>query len=202
MKLPLQTVGDPAASSLTEIDVSSLPAGERQSKLDQAIREEAGKPIDFTQASPLGVKLFCLAGEKNLLLLTLPAICADALSLGYVATEIAHFYGGGVADGELPAEPLQYADFSEWQNTLLESADEDAQAGKAFWTKRASEDLPPLTLPFARKAARHTNWKPESVTLSLAPATGPGLDALAKAHGTTPAAILFAGCPTSSIPSW
>ena len=190
MKLPLQTIGELTASNLPESDLSSLAAEDQKAKLDQAIGEDRATTIDFTRSAPLAGKLFRLSDEKNVLLLTLPSLCADSLSLGSVANEIAHFYEGGVADAGLPAEPLQYADFSEWQNSLLEGDDDDVRAGKAFWTKHASQAPPPVALPLARKIARNTKWRPESVCFTLAPATCTGLEALVKARAATPAEFM------------
>jgi hypothetical protein len=55
-----------------------------------------------------------------------------------------------VAGDDLAGEPLQYADFSEWQHDQLSSTDDGAQAAKAFW-ERAAEAPAPL-LPLAKAA--------------------------------------------------
>ncbi|MBI3415240.1 MAG: hypothetical protein HY043_07960, partial [Verrucomicrobia bacterium] len=193
MKLPLQMIGEPASIVIAESDWSALPATEHLTKLEQAMIEQRRGAADLSTAAPLQATLCCLTPEKHVLLLSLPALCADGLSLNYCARELAHFYAGGGVDAQITAEPLQYADFSEWQNSLLEGDDEDARAGKAFWSKRANEDTPPLALPFARKPARNTKWVPDSIKIPLQATTSSGVEALAKAQSTTPALVLFTG---------
>ena len=46
---------------------------------------------------------------------------------------------------------MQYADFSGWQNDLLESA--EAEVGKLYWRKRDLSETAALKLPFERTAS-------------------------------------------------
>ena len=83
-------------------------------------------------------------------------------------------------------QPLQYADFSEWQNQLAVADDEEAEAGRQFW----SEAAPGATtvVPFIRRVAPAATG---TVPVTL-PVETPGLESVARAHGTSLASLIFA----------
>src|SRR5262249_20723913 len=111
-----------------------------------------------------------LAETKHVLVLSAPALCADALSLQNVAREIAAYYAGEKAADEV----FQYADFSAWQNELLQGEDdEDAKAAKQFWGDLLS-NTSVHRLPFEKQASG--TFKPALVAVEI-PATAAGKDA-------------------------
>src|SRR5581483_8779946 len=81
-------------------------------------------------------------------------------SLTNIIAEIHSLYAGS---GALADEPLQYADYAQWQSELLESKDGEAQAAREHW-KRCSS-IPPIALPFDRKPS--TEFRPSSVAVPL-----------------------------------
>ena len=84
-------------------------------------------------------------------------------------------------------EPLQYADFAEWQHQLLSGEDEGASAGRAFWA-----DAPPTnatSLPFLAPSS------PTATEDFEIPVSSSTLDAIASAaekYAVAPAAIVQA----------
>ncbi|WP_210335132.1 condensation domain-containing protein, partial [Mesorhizobium mediterraneum] len=78
------------------------------------------------------------------------ALQADARSMHNLARAIAAAYQAIVAGGDLDTDPVQYVQFSEWQNEIL-AADESVD-GKRFWTQQA-DVAPEITLPFEADAA-------------------------------------------------
>lgn len=92
----------------------------------------ADDAVPFEPAAGPVLRAWIGAGG-SLVLLSLPALCADSRSLALLAAELV----GGSA--EAPA--LQYLDYSEWQGELL--AMPDAREGRAYWEGRpASVRLP------------------------------------------------------------
>jgi len=86
-----------------------------------------------------------LSAAEHALLISLPALCADARTLKNLATEISREYDA--AQSEEPRgddeQVIQYVQYSEWLNEI--TADEAAEAGKAYW---AEQQLPAVSLPF------------------------------------------------------
>ena len=93
-------------------------------------------PIDLLRG-PTVRAIF--AGES--LVLTVPAVCADAKTLAIAAAELRTLLSGAEPT---PAEPLQYADYAEWRSESLRAA--TAETGTP-----SLDDLPPSpVLPFTR----------------------------------------------------
>ena len=68
-------------------------------------------------------------------------IISDGTSVGIFVKDFMSIYGGG----ELPALRLQYRDFSQWQNRLLESAEIKRQ--EEYWLKEFAGEIPVIHLP-------------------------------------------------------
>lgn len=132
-------------------------------------------------ASVLRVDLDTLADGRQELRLELPALCADAASLELLLGEIVQEYAGREAEGVV----LQYPDFSEWQNALLES--EETEEGRAFWRARPAPAA--LRLPFTVK---RSTFVPVSIAVPLDAGDVEGVARLASSLGATPVAVLLA----------
>src|SRR2546423_11893699 len=88
-----------------------------------------------------------MAPERPAVVVPGAAPCVDAGALATIAAELEAQYAGRPVD----QQPLQYADFSEWQNQLAVADDEDAEAGRQFWSEAAPG--PTTVVPFMPPAA-------------------------------------------------
>src|SRR6185312_7625107 len=77
----------------------------------------------------------------QLLLLTLPALCADSVSLINLLRQLAEIYAGSAPQSA--PDVVQYADFSAWQNDLCDST--ESSPGREFW--KTQPQPAPLQLP-------------------------------------------------------
>src|SRR5229473_3133070 len=146
IRVPLQVIHDSLPPSWEELELRGVSEAERKSRIASALNEELRRPLDF-EHGPLVHALFVGAGdEAQTFVLTLSSLCADDSSVEALLGELAAV----VAGDDLVGEPLQYADFSEWQHDQLSSTDDASQAAKAFW-ERAAEAPTPL-LPLAKAA--------------------------------------------------
>jgi amino acid adenylation domain-containing protein/FkbM family methyltransferase len=161
---PLQVIGEPAAPALARHDLSGCGPGEREARLDLLLRGLGGE-------AGLSALLVTLGPGLHELLLALPALYADAATLGNLALEIGRWYAGKAPAGE----PTQYVDVSEWQHEVLES--EDTEEGRKFWQGR--EVRSGARLPF--EADSSAPFAPESVTRTLDPVV-PGTALLCAWH--------------------
>jgi amino acid adenylation domain-containing protein len=84
-----------------------------------------------------------LDAERHELLLSMPALLADAAGLDNLVAEIARCCAGPPDGG-----PVQYIDLSEWQHELLES--EETQEGRDYWLRQPAAPAP-VELPLAAR---------------------------------------------------
>jgi amino acid adenylation domain-containing protein len=162
MKFPFQVVDGSAAFSCLRSNLGTLnPADERARVEDDLDAQAAG---DLLAEASLSAALIDAGENRHFLLFTLPALCADSATLGNLVRELRESYGDVEQDA---ADPLQYADYSEWQNELLQKVDEESAAAKAFWKKHDLSSIPPLALPFEGKPKAGAAFLPESVTVPL-----------------------------------
>ncbi|HEX7312763.1 MAG TPA: AMP-binding protein, partial [Pyrinomonadaceae bacterium] len=90
---------------------------------------------------------------------SLGAMWSDAEGMATLCEQMWAAYDEVDADEESEESPLQYVDFSEWQNGLLES--EESEAGRAFWRRHDPQHLPPLRLSSESESARGASFTPE-----------------------------------------
>jgi amino acid adenylation domain-containing protein len=129
--LPAQAIHDEL-----EPEWSEHPGAGGDNELGALLTAEAAVPIDLLRG-PTVRAIF--AGES--LVLTVPAVCADAKTLAVVAAELTTLLSGAEPT---PAEPLQYADYAEWRSESLRAA--PAETGTP-----SLDDVPPSpVLPFTR----------------------------------------------------
>lgn len=134
MKTPIQSVDE---TSLVDYRKGELDDA-TEAAIMGAFEDARRRSIDREQGATLRAELLESSPSEHVLILSLPAMCADRETLGLLLAELAALYGER-ARGAAPAsdddeELLQYSQFAEWQNQLLE--DEDAEDGKRFWRQQ------------------------------------------------------------------
>jgi amino acid adenylation domain-containing protein len=169
MKFPFQVVNANATFSCFRSALAEDATEESQ--LQDAL--EAQAEADLLDGIAFNVALIDGSQDRHFVLFTLPAMCADAGTLGNLVQELREFYAEPTSAA---SDPLQYADYSEWQNELLQKNDEESAAGKAFWKKHDISRIPPLVLPFESKSKPGTRFAPESVAVPVESSTWDELD--------------------------
>src|SRR5262249_13747561 len=134
------TLGDPRQLILEVADARPRLAVSEASEVDlpQALADAAQQGFDLACEPPLEAHLFALAETEHVLLLVLHHIAGDGWSLMPLARDLCRAYAARV-DGqapELPALPVQYADYTLWQHAALGEEDDAHSAiarQLAFW---------------------------------------------------------------------
>ncbi len=163
MAVPLQVIVEDSRLRWREIDLTGHDPAMLRAAVDRLFDEERGRRFDLTSAPLLHVSLARLSASDHLLVLSLPALAADARTLKNLAAEIVNSYDAGA---ESDNEPTQYLQFSEWQNETLE---EEATVGGSDEQPRhaAQTAAPAATLACKKKHAEGDRFKPASVSLQL-----------------------------------
>jgi len=182
MKTPLQVVRDAVALDWEVVDLSGLDPATLQARMVEIAAAERPRSWDYEHGPLLSARCLAMAADRLTLVVTAAAPCVDAGALATIAGELAAQYAGRAVD----EQPLQYADFSEWQNQLAVADDEDAEAGRQFWSDAAPAAT--TVVPFIRRVAPAAT---ETVPVTL-PVETPGLESVARAHGTSLASLIFA----------
>jgi amino acid adenylation domain-containing protein len=200
---PLQVV-HPAAAwpfALASIDLSALGEEERRRELTRRVAEESLRPFDLARGPLLRGTLVRLAARENALLLTLHHVISDGWSMGVLVREVTALYAAAMAGwrgrplGEaLPPLPVQYADFSVWQNRRLSG--ETLRRELQHWREKLAGVPPFLELPTDRPRPPVQTFGGRSLPLWLEPALTGRLSALALETGTTLFMVLLAGFET------
>ena len=170
--------------------VSSCSQPEQEELLSSLFHQLGQQPFDLVQGSTLHLCLITLSPYKYVLLISLPALCADATTLKILVQEISQSYVACINNEKLEDEPLQYADLAEWQNELLEG--EDTEAGRDYWRKQDISSIKELNLSWEQKTAKQLEFLPQTQTFIIAPELLKQLEKLTHQHHTSISEFLLA----------
>ncbi|HSF43790.1 MAG TPA: amino acid adenylation domain-containing protein [Thermoanaerobaculia bacterium] len=146
--LPVQAVLPPGGDLLRETDLTGLDPAEQERRIGGLLDAMAWTPAALAAEPPLRLDLARLAPARAVLVIGLPALCADGAGLQNLVREIAAAYAAG---GTVPDEPpVQYADLAEWLNSMLER--EDTKDERERWRCFDPAALDASRLPFERQA--------------------------------------------------
>jgi amino acid adenylation domain-containing protein/non-ribosomal peptide synthase protein (TIGR01720 family)/FkbM family methyltransferase len=165
-ELPVQVIAEQAAAIYHSYDLSDRAPDEQTAQLTALLDQLGEQHRDLEASTLLRSALATLGPDRHALLLSLPALCADAATMRNLARAIGQAYveqQSGAADEQ---ELTQYADVAELFNELLES--EDTAVGRAYWSARDLSALPAQALPFERAVSR-ASFAPQRLRLDLAP---------------------------------
>lgn len=177
------------------------PAGEAELPLVPAaslaeaqrlMREEADQPFDLAQAPLLRTRLLRLAEDDHILLLTMHHIVSDGWSLGVLTTEISAAYDAlrRKKEPQLAGLPIQYADYSEWQQQWLG----DSRIGQQldFWEEQLRDAQALLPLPLERPRPPRQRYEGGVHRFTFERELTGRLRELARQRGATPYMLLLA----------
>ncbi|AUY52498.1 non-ribosomal peptide synthetase [Streptomyces sp. CB01881] len=174
--IPLQVIDERPLLARTHHDLSRLGEAGWPEVWEALRADRAREPFDLAAGPLLRADLAALPGGRSRLLLTLPAGCADTVSLHLLVAEVQQYCSTGSVSGA-EEDVLQYADAAEWQLDLL-MADETA-AGRAFWEQRSAEVPVTEPLPYEQSGGE-AEFRPAAHPLALGPDLAGAARALAR----------------------
>ena len=178
------------------IDLSDLPAAEREARAQQIREDEARTLFDLEKGPLLWVTLVRLDDEDHQLLVTLHHIIADGWSLNILIDEFSRLYAAARQGQTLALPPLalQYADYGSWQRQWL--ADGEGQRQLAYWKAQLGDEHPTLSLATDHPRAAQQRHSASRHSVRLSVSLSEAIRQTAQAHESTPFMLLLAAFQT------
>ncbi|NSX08514.1 non-ribosomal peptide synthetase [Pseudomonas lini] len=195
--VPSQHISESLNIALPFDDLSGLAATAREGAQFNALQETFEQPFDLTSPPLLRARLLRVAPGEHVLGIALHHMVSDAWSATIALRELALGYEARCngAPAELPALPVQYADFALWQREHLQGAELKRQLD--YWTttldRRDSEGSPLLALPTDNPRPSVQSYRAGIVQRELSADLSGRVQSFASRLGTTPFTVLFAG---------
>ena len=168
MSAPLQVVSESSPARIQRYDLSEFQPPNQAAKLTE-ILTASYLPDDFDDPVPLYLSLITTSPDEHTLLINLAALCSDEVGLKNFVFELGRCYAACLSGEETLDEPMQYADFSDWQNEILTS--DEAETGRAHWRQDTTVGQADLILPLETASLGTQKFKPESLSYAFAPHT-------------------------------
>src|SRR6266545_4139214 len=189
MEIPVQVIRSKAvASFLKEEATSNFDNGSYD--IENILGEVTSRSSEDEATFRVHVVLVKISESRNLLIIELPALYADGRSLKIFVSEVMKSYGRIIeAEGE-SADPIQYADYCEWQRELMES--DIGEASRLYWQEQLKMlEGGEYKLPLERRAVREENGGPKPIIVHAKPETVKRVIETAEKYAVTIAEVLL-----------
>ena len=174
-----------------------------EAALADALSRASGRGFDLASEPPLRAQLYALgenaSGEaEHVLLLLLHHIAGDGWSLSPLWRDVAGFYAARLAGrpAQLPALPVQYADYTLWQQGVLgDEGDASSALSRqlSYWSDRLKGLPDQLDLPADRPRPAVASHRGDAIAVSLSADLHGALLKLARESGASLFMVLQAG---------
>ncbi|MFH7339453.1 amino acid adenylation domain-containing protein [Streptomyces sp. KHY 26] len=202
---PLRTIfpapdGEPVAKTLGPADVS-LTFDVRDAapeNLDQLLSEFASYRFDITCEIPVRAAVFRLSEAEHVLLLLVHHVAADGWSMAPLARDLSAAYTARLRAEAVawPELPVEYSDYTEWQEELLsDAAGEEPSLLKAqldYWRTRLADAPEELNIPTDRPRPAVPSYRGAEVRFSLDAEVQKAISCLCSESGCTPFMVFHA----------
>ncbi len=173
-------------------DLQNIPAEKREAEAFRKASLACRELFDLTFGPLLRVHLYRLQPEEYLFVLTIHQMIFDGGSLPIFMRDLAHGYRAlaGESPAALPALPVQYADYGEWHNKILQ---EEALAEEsAHWKSTLQDPYAPLLLPVDSRRKEGLTFPGETIFWEVSKQETEAIVRFARQEGQTPFAVLLA----------
>ncbi|WP_437723824.1 amino acid adenylation domain-containing protein [Sorangium sp. So ce861] len=189
---PMQFIHAHQPLSLSVEELSHLRGRERQERAADLVRKTVEQPFDLVRGPLFRVRLIRLEAERHVLAVAMHHVISDGWSMNVIIEDFARLYAqiSGGAPPDLPALPVQYADYALWQRSFLEAGEGERQL--AYWKRTLGEAQPLLELPSDRARPLASSYRGGEHEVALDPDLLRRLQALAQRCRATLASVLLA----------
>ncbi|WP_326786380.1 non-ribosomal peptide synthetase [Streptomyces sp. NBC_00151] len=189
--LPVQRVNPFTGLDLPLVDLTGLPAGEREAEARRYCQEQTDLPFDLEQDVMLRPVLLRLADDEHLLLILQHHIATDGWSLNVLVRELGDRYSAHLRGEQpkLPELPVQYGDFAAWQRDHLEETVVPRQL--EYWRERLA-DTRLVDVATGLPRPTELSWSGGTLHYRIEPEIVRRITQLAEAEQATPFMALIA----------
>ncbi|MHC3475647.1 amino acid adenylation domain-containing protein, partial [Streptomyces sp. 7R007] len=158
--------------------------------LPALLTEAAGHTFELSAEIPVRGRVFRMAPEDHVLVVTVHHIATDGWSMTPLVRDLSDAYAARCR-GEAPdwePLPVQYADYALWQRNLLGSLeDPDSLAAQqiAYWRQQLAGIPEELSLPADHPRPALPSYLGHNASLEVSLETYQGLTSLARTHAVT-----------------
>jgi pristinamycin I synthase-3/4 len=190
---PVQVIAATMEPSFPMLDLAAFSAEEQDCAVGQLADADARKPFDLSRDPPLRAQLLRLGPDEHVLLLSLHHIVSDGWSMGVLTRDLSRLYDATRTGGEpnLPALPVQYADFAAWQRQWLSGAVLTRQL--EYWKAQLAGAPLGLNLPTDRPRPAIQSFRGRIETFEIEADLAADLRKLSNESGATLFMTLLAG---------
>ena len=182
---PVQAIAPRLILPIRMVDLTAVPETEKAAELQRLVHLEVQQPFNLEQGPLLRVTLFRQSYEQFLLLLNLHHIISDGWSCGVFVQELIALYKAFTASkpSPLPELPIQYADFSLWQQEELQG--EALETKLSYWQQQLGGNLPYLQLPTDYSRSMVQSFRGERQSFVVSKSLTEALKARSRQEGVT-----------------
>ena len=182
---PVQIVSEASTFHLPMIDLTALPAEQREEEALRLASIEGQRPFDLVRGPLFRNALYRLGPEHHILMGFMHHIVNDGWSSGVFARELGAVYDD-IREGRepsLPELPIQYPDYAEWQRGWLQG--ETLERMLSYWRGRLQGAPGVLDLPADHPRPLITRHRGAQVRFVIPLPVAQAVSALARREGAT-----------------
>lgn len=155
------------------------------------VDRESQQSFDLQKGPLLRVGLLRMDNNRHVLTVVVHHIIADGWSMTRMVNELMQLYAAITqhTEAELPALPIQYADYAIWQRSWMDAGERDRQL--AYWQTVLGGEQPILGLPADRPRPPQSSYRGARIHCEMPSTLSKALLSLASREGVTPFVLLL-----------
>ena len=189
----VQTVAPHMPVNIHFTNLETLPDGEREGRARKLVAQEVERPFNLVDGPAMRVTLVRLMQDKHILVINMHHLITDAWSMSILMRELSALYLANCrgAAANLPALPIQYADFAVWQKDWLQFGVLEEML--YYWQQKLLDAPASIDLLTDRRAPVASGNRGGSVGFSVGKEVAAGLRQIAFKHNASLFMVLLSG---------
>ena len=191
MMIPVQVISDNPDFAFAMHNVAELSVDHQDTEISALLDNAVDRKIDHDLRPLFHVHLITRSSTEHILLISLPVLCADTQSLQCLVSQIAAAYSVSSKSKEQSnGEVLQYADFAEWKNELLEA--EAGLSGRRYWRQHDLSQIHTQKLSFEKRVGAEKTFEVAWQSVQIWDNTSARIRTTVDRFGTTASSFVLA----------
>jgi amino acid adenylation domain-containing protein/non-ribosomal peptide synthase protein (TIGR01720 family) len=190
---PFQLIAATQQLALPVHDLRRCGAARRYQEYQRILAEVTDTPFDLSRGPVIRASFVRVSSDQCVLIVAVHHIATDGWSMDVFARELELLFEAATAGqhADLPALPIQYADYAVWQRQRLEG---EKAALEIVQCRKRLADLPgPLDLPWDRQRPAVSSLQGATLSFAVPASLATGLAEFSRRYEVTPFTTLLAG---------